>query len=126
MQLICDSGTFSFLAEEPTEHLHLAIGVPDHETVHGFHRAALAAGGRDNGGRGGERVDTHSGYYVAFALDPDFNTIEAVHHESSTPDTGVIDHLWIRVRDLDATKRFYTAIAPAVGTQPANARAGCS
>ena len=27
---------------------------------------------------------------------------------------------------LDATKRFYTAIAPAVGTQPANARAGCS
>jgi catechol 2,3-dioxygenase-like lactoylglutathione lyase family enzyme len=38
-----------------------------------------------------------------------------VHHDTSTPDTGVIDHLWIRVHDLDAGKRFYAAIAPVVG-----------
>jgi catechol 2,3-dioxygenase-like lactoylglutathione lyase family enzyme len=79
LQLICDSGTFSFLADRPTENLHLAIGVPDNDTVHRFHRAAVAAGGRDNGGPG-ERSQYHAGYYAAYALDPDSNNIEAVCH----------------------------------------------
>ena len=35
--------------------------------------------------------------------------------EPPTLETGVIDHLWIRVADLAASKRFYTGIAPAVG-----------
>jgi hypothetical protein len=43
-----------------------------------FHRAALAAGGRDNGAPG-ERP-YHPGYYAAFALDPDGNNVEAVFH----------------------------------------------
>jgi hypothetical protein len=46
--------------------------------VHRFHEAALAAGGRDNGGPG-ER-SYHSGYYAAYALDPDGNNVEAVNH----------------------------------------------
>jgi catechol 2,3-dioxygenase-like lactoylglutathione lyase family enzyme len=46
--------------------------------VHRFHAAAVAAGGRDNGGPG-ER-NYHPGYYAAFVLDPDGNNIEAVHH----------------------------------------------
>jgi catechol 2,3-dioxygenase-like lactoylglutathione lyase family enzyme len=79
LQLICDSGTFSFLADEPTEHPHLAIGVPDNDTVHRFHQVALTAGGRDNGGPG-ERPQYHPGYYAAFALDPDSNNVEAVCH----------------------------------------------
>jgi len=58
--------------------VHLAFQAPDHETVARFHRAALAAGGRDNGGPG-ERP-YHPGYYGAFVLDPDGNNIEAVHH----------------------------------------------
>ena len=62
----------------PTANLHLAFQAPDRETVHRFHEAALAAGGRDNGGPG-ER-EYHPGYYGAFALDPDGNNVEAVYH----------------------------------------------
>ncbi|HZH27944.1 MAG TPA: VOC family protein [Azospirillaceae bacterium] len=64
--------------ESPTARLHLAFQAPDRETVHRFHAAALAAGGRDNGGPGERHY--HPGYYAAFVLDPDGNNIEAVHH----------------------------------------------
>jgi catechol 2,3-dioxygenase-like lactoylglutathione lyase family enzyme len=63
---------------EPLSHVHLAFQTPDRATVDRFHAAALAAGGRDNGGPG-ER-DYHPGYYAAFVYDPDGNNIEAVHH----------------------------------------------
>jgi catechol 2,3-dioxygenase-like lactoylglutathione lyase family enzyme len=63
---------------EPTRGLHIAFQAPDRETVDRFHRAALAAGGRDNG-TPGER-DYHPGYYGAYALDPDGNNVEAVFH----------------------------------------------
>ena len=62
--------------------VHLAFQAPDRETVHRFHAAALAAGGRDHGGPG-ER-SYHPGYYGAFVLDPDGNNIEAVFHGPST------------------------------------------
>jgi catechol 2,3-dioxygenase-like lactoylglutathione lyase family enzyme len=58
--------------------VHVAFQVPDLETVHAFHRAALGAGGRENGAPG-ERP-YHPGYYAAFVLDPDGNNIEAVFH----------------------------------------------
>jgi catechol 2,3-dioxygenase-like lactoylglutathione lyase family enzyme len=61
-----------------TEGLHIAFQAADQETVQRFHEAALAAGGRDNGGPG-ER-DYHPGYYSAYALDPDGNNVEAVYH----------------------------------------------
>jgi len=63
---------------EPTSGLHLAFQAGDRETVHRFHEAVLAAGGRDNG-LPGER-SYHPGYYSAYALDPDGNNVEAVHH----------------------------------------------
>lgn len=63
---------------EPHSHVHLAFQAPDRATVERFHVAALAAGGRDNGGPG-ER-DYHPGYFAAFVLDPDGNNIEAVFH----------------------------------------------
>ena len=65
-------------AGEPSSRVHLAFQAPDRATVDRFHRAVLAAGGRDNGAPG-ER-DYHPGYYAAFALDPDGNNIEAVFH----------------------------------------------
>ena len=43
-------------------------------------------------------------YYGAFLLDPDGNSAEAVHH-GSPRDGGNVDHLWIRVSDLDASTR---------------------
>ena len=61
------------------ENLHLAFPVPDDDTVAEFHRIALGAGHRDNGGPG-ERPEYHPGYVGAFVLDPDGNNIEAVHH----------------------------------------------
>lgn len=63
---------------ELTGRHHIAFQARDKAMVDAFHRAALANGGRDNGGPG-ER-DYHPGYYGAFALDPDGNNIEAVFH----------------------------------------------
>jgi catechol 2,3-dioxygenase-like lactoylglutathione lyase family enzyme len=59
--------------------LHVAIVAKDRATVDAFHRAALAAGGRDNGAPG-LRPHYHPNYYGAFVLDPDGNNIEAVCH----------------------------------------------
>jgi len=59
-------------------HIHLAFQAKSRAMVDAFHKAALAAGGKDNG-RPGER-DYHPGYYGAFVLDPDGNNIEAVYH----------------------------------------------
>ena len=65
-------------ADGPTSTVHLAFQAPNPEVVKAFHKAALAAGGRDNGAPG-ERP-YHPGYYAAFAFDPDGNNIEAVYH----------------------------------------------
>ena len=59
--------------------VHVAFTSPDHATVDDFHVAALAAGGRDNGGPG-LRPQYHPTYYGAFVLDPDGHNIEAVCH----------------------------------------------
>lgn len=61
---------------------HLAFQAKDHAMVDAFHKAGLAAGGKDNGAPG-ERP-YHPGYYAAFLLDPDGNNIEAVHHGPHT------------------------------------------
>jgi catechol 2,3-dioxygenase-like lactoylglutathione lyase family enzyme len=58
---------------------HVALRADDRAAVDAFHAAALAAGGRDNGGPG-LRAYCHPGYYGAFILDPDGNNLEAVHH----------------------------------------------
>jgi len=57
---------------------HLAFQAKDAATVDAFHKAALAAGGKDNGKPG--KRPYHPGYYAAFVLDPDGNNIEAVYH----------------------------------------------
>lgn len=62
--------------------VHLAFQAPSREVVQAFHRAALAAGGRDNGGPGERHY--HPGYYGAFAFDPDGNNVEAVFHGPAT------------------------------------------
>src|SRR5262245_5410289 len=54
--------------------VHVAIASVDHATVDAFYQAAIAAGGRDNGGPG-LRPEYHPNYYGAFVLDPDGNNI---------------------------------------------------
>ncbi len=60
-------------------HPHVAFAAPDRAAVDAFHRAALAAGGRDNGAPG-LRPHYHADYYAAFVLDPDGTNVEAVCH----------------------------------------------
>lgn len=65
-------------AGKQTGRHHLAFQTADRAMVEAFHAAAIAHGGQDNG-TPGER-SYHPGYYAAFAIDPDGNNIEAVHH----------------------------------------------
>ena len=60
-------------------HVHVAFAAPCREAVDAFYRAAIAAGGKDNGPPG-LRPHYHANYYGAFVLDPDGNNIEAVCH----------------------------------------------
>jgi catechol 2,3-dioxygenase-like lactoylglutathione lyase family enzyme len=60
--------------------VHIAFRVPTREQVDAFYRAALAAGGTDNGAPG-LRPHYHPNYYGAFVRDPDGHNIEAVCHE---------------------------------------------
>ncbi|MBD9423286.1 VOC family protein [Achromobacter sp. ACM04] len=62
-----------------TPRVHLAFRARSRAEVDSFHQAALAAGGRDNGGPG-LRPQYHPHYYGAFILDPDGYNIEAVCH----------------------------------------------
>ena len=59
---------------------HIAFAAASREEVEGFHAAALAAGGTDNGGPGDRPYGTQ--YYAAFVLDPDGHNIEAVYKGS--------------------------------------------
>jgi catechol 2,3-dioxygenase-like lactoylglutathione lyase family enzyme len=63
--------------------LHLAFAVDERAQVDAFHRAGLAAGGRDNGAPG-LRPHYHPNYYGAFLLDPDGHNIEAVCHRPAS------------------------------------------
>ena len=56
--------------------IHVAFRAPNRAAVDAFHRAALAAGGMDNGAPG-PRGPAEMKYYAAFVLDPDGNNIEA-------------------------------------------------
>ncbi len=59
--------------------IHIAFRVSSRAMVDAFHKAAIAAGGRDNGAPG-LRPHYHPDYYGAFVLDPDGHNIEAVCH----------------------------------------------
>jgi catechol 2,3-dioxygenase-like lactoylglutathione lyase family enzyme len=81
--------------------------------VDGFWRAGVDAGYTSDG-EPGERPQYTPEYYGAFLRDPDGNSAEAVHDRRMRRG-GVIDHLWIRVADVGAARRFYAAIAVHAG-----------
>jgi catechol 2,3-dioxygenase-like lactoylglutathione lyase family enzyme len=58
---------------------HVAFTSADRKTVDAFYKAAIAAGGKDNG-KPGIRENYHPNYYGAFVFDPDGHNIEAVCH----------------------------------------------
>ncbi|QDQ28899.1 VOC family protein [Chitinimonas arctica] len=69
-----------FQTHEKPAHLHLAFVAENRQQVESFHRAALAAGGKDNGAPG-LRPHYHANYYGAFVIDPDGHNIEVVCHK---------------------------------------------
>lgn len=66
-------------SSEPITRTHIALRADDRATVDAFHRAALAAGAKDNGPPG-LRAHYHPSYYGAFVLDPDGYNLEVVCH----------------------------------------------
>jgi catechol 2,3-dioxygenase-like lactoylglutathione lyase family enzyme len=58
---------------------HICFRATGRAAVEEFHRAALAAGGRDDGAPG-LRSQYHPSYFAAFVIDPDGHRIEAVCH----------------------------------------------
>jgi Predicted lactoylglutathione lyase len=69
-------------ARTPPTHVHLAFQARDRDAVDVFYKAALSAGGTDNGAPGERHY--HPGYYACFVLDPDGNNVEAVFHGPNT------------------------------------------
>ena len=61
--------------------IHIAFRAGRRGEVEAFHHAALAAGGRDNGGPG-LRPNYSPSYYAAFVFDPDGHNVEVVTHAS--------------------------------------------
>lgn len=59
--------------------LHLAFSAENRSQVDAFYRAAIDAGGRDNGAPG-LREHYHPNYYAAFVIAPDGHNVEVVCH----------------------------------------------
>jgi catechol 2,3-dioxygenase-like lactoylglutathione lyase family enzyme len=101
-------------AEKPvTRRLHVAFSAPSRALVDRFWHVGRESGFRDDGAPG-PRLEYGDDYYGGFLLDPDGNSVEAVHH-GRVRTQGGIDHLWVRVRDLESSREFYELIAPHSG-----------
>jgi catechol 2,3-dioxygenase-like lactoylglutathione lyase family enzyme len=98
-----------------TRGLHVGFRARDRAQVDAFWQAGIDVGYQSDGAPG-PRTQYGPTYYGGFLLDPDGNSVEAVHlgRERAVPE-GRIDHLWLRVRDPEASRRFYTTIAPHAG-----------
>jgi catechol 2,3-dioxygenase-like lactoylglutathione lyase family enzyme len=99
-------------AVERTKRLHLAFGVADRPAVDAWWEKLVAAGYVSDG-EPGPRPEYNETYYGGFVLDPDGNSVEAVHHARVR--VGALDHLWLRTKDIVAQKGFYDAVAPVIG-----------
>jgi catechol 2,3-dioxygenase-like lactoylglutathione lyase family enzyme len=61
---------------DPQSGLHFCFSAPTRKSVDAFHKAAVAAGGHDNG-KPGLRTDYGKDYYAAFVVDPEGYRLEA-------------------------------------------------
>jgi catechol 2,3-dioxygenase-like lactoylglutathione lyase family enzyme len=101
-----------------TKRLHIGFTAPSRAAVDEFWQVGTEAGYPDDG-EPGPRPQYRGDYYGAFLLDPDGNSMEAVHHGAIRG--GGIDHIWIRVANVAASKRFYETVAPHTGFAVASA-----
>ena len=70
-----------FQSSDKPAPLHVAFIAVSRKQVDEFYRAAIQAGGKDNGPPG-LRPQYHENYYGAFVIGPDGHNIEAVCHRS--------------------------------------------
>ena len=85
IELVAKSSNASlilFQSDKKPAPLHLAFTASSREQVQAFYRAALEAGGTDNGPPG-LRPQYHANYYAAFVIGPDGHNVEAVCHEAA-------------------------------------------
>ena len=91
----------------------IAFIAPTRPHVERFHRVGIQAGFADDG-PARPRSDYGDGSYVASLKDGAGNSFEAVHRDGERP-RGNIDHVTIRVTDVEASTAFYSTIGPAAG-----------
>jgi catechol 2,3-dioxygenase-like lactoylglutathione lyase family enzyme len=94
-----------------TRNLHIGFAADSHEEVDAFWRRGVDAGYRSDG-EPGLRPQYHPDYYGAFLLDPDGNSVESCTGFREEPGGPPIDHLWLGVRDLATSRRFWETVAP--------------
>ena len=105
-----------------TRRLHVGFTAGSRDAVDAFWQAGTQAGYRDDGPPG-PRPQYGDDYYGGFLLDPDGNSAEAVHHDSLRSD-GVVDHVWMRVADIERSRGFYELLAEHAGFQRDGPRPG--
>jgi catechol 2,3-dioxygenase-like lactoylglutathione lyase family enzyme len=93
--------------------VHIAFIAPTRAHVERFGEAGVAAGFADDG-PAGPRPNYADDYYAAFLRDRAGNSFEAVHRDGERP-RGSIDHVAMRVDDVEASTAFYSTIGPAAG-----------
>jgi catechol 2,3-dioxygenase-like lactoylglutathione lyase family enzyme len=98
----------------PTRGLHVGFAAPTREQVDAFWQAGVDAGYEDDGPPG-PRTQYLPDYYGSFLRSPDGNSIEAVHYDGVGDRSGIVDHVWVRVADLEASTAFYRLVAEATG-----------
>jgi catechol 2,3-dioxygenase-like lactoylglutathione lyase family enzyme len=117
-----DYGITDTDAEHPvTRHLHVGFAARSREEVDAFWRRGVDAG-YTSGGKPGRRPEYSPDYYGGFLLDPDGNSVEAVHRPGRTESGSPIDHVWVGVAGLGASRRFYETVAPVLGIHVEEAR----
>lgn len=101
-----------------TRHLHVAFAAGSRADVDAFWQRGVDAGYTSDG-EPGLRSQYDPNYYGAFLLDPDRNSVESCCGFRA-PGGHPIDHLWIGVRDLDASRSFWEAADHRLGLEIAD------
>jgi catechol 2,3-dioxygenase-like lactoylglutathione lyase family enzyme len=118
-ELFTEWGDFEFSVGQAdgevgvTRGLHVGFVASSRDAVDTFWRTGTEAGYRSDG-EPGPRPEYSAEYYGGFLLDPDGNSIEAVHR-GDMRHSGVVDHVWIRVADVAASRRFYELVGEQAG-----------
>jgi catechol 2,3-dioxygenase-like lactoylglutathione lyase family enzyme len=119
-----DFGIAEADADHPvTRNLHVGFAAESHEEVDAFWRRGVEAD-YESDGEPGLRPQYHPSYYGAFLLDPDGNSLEACTGFRDELGGPLIDHLWLGVSDLGASRRFWETVAPVLSLNVTEDRQG--